>query len=76
MKLFSRLKGQTEENPIIEKNYGKKGNSFEESIIEEPIIEQPITKAPIIEEQLPETFEVDDNFLYKLNNFNYQKEDK
>ena len=35
---------------------------------------EPIVEETIVEEEMPETFEVDDNFLAELNNSNYQKE--
>ena len=40
-------------------------------VFEEPIIEQPLIEEPIIEVQLPENFEVGDNFLSELKNINY-----
>ena len=64
---------------MLKKNRGKKEITFEEPIIVEPIIEQPIIKEQFIDEpnedQLPETFEVDDNILSKLNNIDYQKDE-
>jgi hypothetical protein len=76
VKRFSRSKVDTENNeePIIsepkQKGRKKKVVTIEEPIISEPIIEEPIEE----EEYIPESFEVDDNFLQELNASNYQKE--
>lgn len=75
VKRFSRSKTETEtETPIIEKP--KRGRK--KAIVETPIIEEEqIIEAPIIEElpeEIPETFEIDDDFLTDLNSSNYQKE--
>ena len=72
---FSRSKTpiiETEtETPIIKKGRKK-------AIVETPIIEEEqIIEAPIIEElpeEIPETFEIDDDFLTDLNSSNFQKE--
>ena len=77
VKRFSRSKVDTENNeePIIEepkpKGRKKKVVKIEEPIIEEPIIEEPIIEEPI---EIPESFEIDDNFLSELNSSNYLKE--
>ena len=77
VKRFSRSKTVEEpiiEEPIVEKKTRgrKKKVVIEEPIIEEPIIEEPIIET--IEEEEPESFEIDDNFLSELNSSNYQKE--
>ena len=73
---FSRSKvdKQDTEEPIIEK---KTRGRKKKVIIEEPIISEPIIEEPIYEEdspEIPESFEIDDNFLSELNSSNYQKE--
>ena len=72
VKRFSRSKVDTENNeePIISepKTRGRKKKVVIEEPIQEPIIEEPI------EELIPESFELDDNFLSELNSSNYQKE--
>jgi len=77
VKRFFRAKNieQTTEEPIIEKK--TKGRKKKVSINEEPIIEKPIIEESIIEtqeEETPETFEIDDDFLSELNSSNYLKE--
>ena len=77
VKRFSRSKVDSveTEEPIIEKK--TKGRKKKVSINEEPIIEQPIIQESIIEtqeEETPETFEIDDDFLSELNSSNYLKE--
>jgi len=77
VKRFSRSKVDSveTEEPIIEKK--TKGRKKKVSINEEPIIEQPIIQESIIEtqeEEIPETFEINDDFLSELNSSNYQKE--
>ena len=77
VKRFSRSKNieQTTEEPIIEKK--TKGRKKKVSINEEPIIEKPIIEESIIEtqeEEIPESFEIDDDFLSELNSSNYLKE--
>ena len=77
VKRFSRSKVDSveTEEPIIEKK--TKGRKKKVSINEEPIIEQPIIQESIIEtqeEEIPETFEIDDDFLSELNSSNYLKE--
>jgi len=80
VKRFSRSKTVEEstepiiEEPIVEKKTRgrKKKVVIEEPIIEEPIIDEPIIET--IEEEEPESFEIDDNFLSELNSSNYQKE--
>jgi hypothetical protein len=78
VKRFSRSKVdsvETEEPIIIEKK--TKGRKKKVSINEEPIIEKPIIEESIIEtqeEETPETFEIDDDFLSELNSSNYLKE--
>jgi len=76
VKRFSRSKVDSveTEEPIIEKK--TKGRKKKVSINEEPIIEKPIIEESIIEtqeEETPETFEIDDDFLSELNSINYQK---
>jgi len=70
VKRFSRSKTEEpSELPIIEKKTkGKKKVSIVVEEPSEPIIEEPKT------EEIPESFEIDDNFLSELNNSNYQKE--
>jgi hypothetical protein len=46
--------------------------SRSKTVDEEPIIDEPIIET--IEEEEPESFEIDDNFLSELNSSNYQKE--
>ena len=77
VKRFSRSKVDSveTEEPIIEKK--TKGRKKKVSINEEPIIEKPIIEESIIEtqeEETPETFEIDDDFLSELNSSNYLKE--
>ena len=77
VKRFSRSKTVEEpiiEEPIVEKKTRgrKKKVVIEEPIIEEPIIDEPIIET--IEEEEPESFEIDDNFLSELNSSNYKKE--
>ena len=77
VKRFSRSKVDSveTEEPIIEKK--TKGRKKKVSINEEPTIEQPIIQESIIEtqeEETPETFEIDDDFLSELNSSNYLKE--
>ena len=72
VKRFSRSKTVEEpiiEEPIVEK---KTRGRKKKVVIEEPIIEEPIIET--IEEEEPESFEIDDNFLSELNSSNYQKE--
>jgi hypothetical protein len=74
---FSRSKVNSEDKPIEEPVVEKKTRGRKKKvIIEEPIIEEPIIEEPIIigEEYIPESFELDDNFLQELNFSNYQKE--
>ena len=71
VKRFSRSKTEEpSELPIIEKK--TKGKKKVSIVVEEP--SEPIIEESIIEEQIPESFEIDDNFLSELNNSNYQKE--
>ena len=71
VKRFSRSKTEEpSELPIIEKK--TKGKKKVSIVVEEP--PEPIIEESIIEEQVPESFEIDDNFLSELNNSNYQKE--
>ena len=71
VKRFSRSKTEEpSELPIIEKK--TKGKKKVSIVVEEP--PEPIIEESIIEEQIPESFEIDDNFLSELNNSNYQKE--
>ena len=71
VKRFSRSKTEEpSELPIIEKK--TKGKKKVSIVVEEP--SEPIIKESIIEEQIPESFEIDDSFLSELNNSNYQKE--
>ena len=67
VKRFSRSKI---EEPIVEKK--SKGKKKVSIVVEEPT--EPIIEESVIEEQIPESFEIDDNFLSELNNSNYQKE--
>ena len=60
---------------MFKKSREKKKITFEEPIFEQTIIEEPIVEEPK-EEQLPETFEVDDNYLSELNNIHFWKEEE
>ena len=73
VKRFSRSKTEEpSELPIVEKK--SKGKKKVSIVVEEPLeVTEPIIEEPKIEE-IPETFEIDDNFLAELNNSNYQKE--
>ena len=71
VKRFSRSKTEEpSELPIIEKK--TKGKKKVSIVVEEP--SEPIIEESVIVEQIPESFEIDDNFLSELNNSNYQKE--
>ena len=70
VKRFSRSKiEEPSELPIVEKK--SKGKKKVSIVVEEP--PEPIIEEQKIEE-IPETFEIDDNFLAELNKSNYQKE--
>ena len=73
VKRFSRSKTEEpSELPIIEKK--TKGKKKVSIVVEEPLeVTEPIIEEPKTEE-IPETFEIDDNFLSELNNSYYQKE--
>ena len=73
VKRFSRSKTEEPlELPIIEKK--TKGKKKVSIVVEEPLeVTEPII-AETKTEEIPETFEIDDNFLAELNNSNYQKE--
>jgi hypothetical protein len=73
VKRFSRSKTEEpSELPIIEKK--TKGKKKVSIVVEEPLeVTEPII-AETKTEEIPETFEIDDNFLAELNNSNYQKE--
>ena len=73
VKRFSRSKTEEpSELPIVDKK--SKGKKKVSIVVEEPLeVTEPIIEDPKAEE-IPETFEIDDNFLAELNNSNYQKE--
>jgi hypothetical protein len=82
VKRFSRSKVDLEDKPIEEPVLEKKTRGRKKKvIIEEPTVEEPIIEEPIVEEvkeeeeeYIPESFEVDDNFLQELNASNYQRD--
>ena len=84
VKRFSRSKFDENDNEIVsepiiteKKTRGRKKVTIEEPIIEEkPIIEEPIIAEPIYEEDTPETFDTDNNFLCELNNSNFKLEEE